>query len=144
VRATGACNFRALTLLAAAALVLVLSITSGNIARAQPPARTPTTKILAIGTLGPHADPHEALLILPEEVRATAQLYLEGRIDQWYSLEDHGGVVFILNLQDIPAAHALLEQLPLGRAHLMTFELHPIGPLNPLRQLLHSNTSEAH
>jgi hypothetical protein len=32
------------------------------------------------------------------------------------------------------AAHAVLEELPLGKAHLMT--LTPIGPLNPLRQLL--------
>jgi hypothetical protein len=31
---------------------------------------------------------------------------------------------------------AMLEELPLGKAHLMTFQLTPIGPLNPLRQLL--------
>jgi hypothetical protein len=30
----------------------------------------------------------------------------------------------------------MLEKLPLGQAHLMSFELIPIGPLNPLRQLL--------
>jgi hypothetical protein len=30
----------------------------------------------------------------------------------------------------------MLEELPLGKAHLMTFQLTPIGPLNPLRQLL--------
>jgi hypothetical protein len=36
----------------------------------------------------------------------------------------------------------MLEALPLGKAHLMTFELHPIGPLNQLRQLLKS--PEAH
>jgi hypothetical protein len=37
---------------------------------------------------------------------------------------------------DTQAAHAVLEELPLGKAHLMTFQLTPIGPLNPLRQLL--------
>jgi len=46
------------------------------------------------------------------------------------------GVVFILNMTDTQAAHAVLEELPLGKAHLMTFQLTPIGPLNPLRQLL--------
>jgi hypothetical protein len=29
----------------------------------------------------------------------------------------------------------MLEDLPLGRAHLMSFELIPLGPLNQLRQL---------
>jgi hypothetical protein len=29
----------------------------------------------------------------------------------------------------------MLEKLPLGQAHLMSFELIPLGPLNPLRQL---------
>jgi hypothetical protein len=74
--------------------------------------------------------------ILPTEVRETAQLYLNGKIDQWYSLEDRPGVVFILNVPDIQAAYAILEELPLGKALLMTFQLMPIGPLNPLRQLL--------
>jgi hypothetical protein len=39
-------------------------------------------------------------------------------------------------MTDTRAAHAMLEELPLGKAHLMTFQLTPIGPLNPLRQLL--------
>jgi hypothetical protein len=39
-------------------------------------------------------------------------------------------------MTDTQAAHAVLEELPLGKAHLMTFQLTPIGPLNPLRHLL--------
>ena len=73
--------------------------------------------------------------ILPTEVKATVDLYLEGKIDQWYSLEGRNGVAFILNMTDLQAAHDVLEKLPLGQARLMTFELIPIGPLNPLRQL---------
>jgi hypothetical protein len=30
----------------------------------------------------------------------------------------------------------MLKELPLGKTHLMTFQLTTIGPLNPLRQLL--------
>jgi hypothetical protein len=60
---------------------------------------------------------------------------LEGKIDQWYSLQGRPGVAFILNVTDTAAAHEMLENLPLGKAHLMTFELIPIGPLNPLRWL---------
>jgi hypothetical protein len=29
----------------------------------------------------------------------------------------------------------MLEKLPLGQAHLMSFELIPLGPLNPLGRL---------
>jgi hypothetical protein len=106
-----------------------------------PPPGTPTTKFLAIGTFAPGTDMQLVQRTLPAEVRATAELYLEGKIDQWYSLENRAGVVFILNVTDIGAARAMLEALPLGKAHLMTFELDPIGPLNPLRQLLRSPTA---
>ena len=96
---------------------------------------TPTTKILAIGTINPGVDPAKVLAILPNEVRDTVDLYLNGKIDQWYSQQERRGVVFILNVTDPAVARDMLEKLPLGQAHLMSFELIPIGPLNPLRQL---------
>ena len=34
---------------------------------------------------------------------------------------------------DPAVAHEMLEKLPLGKAHMMSFELIPIGPLNQLR-----------
>ena len=73
--------------------------------------------------------------ILPNEVRETVKLYLDGKIDQWFSLQGRSGVVFILNVTDRAAARDMLEKLPLGQAHLMSFELIPLAPLNPLRQL---------
>ncbi len=73
--------------------------------------------------------------ILPTEVRETVKLYLDGKIDQWFSLQDRNGVAFILNVTDPAAVHEMLERLPLGQAHLMSFELIPLAPLNPLRQL---------
>jgi hypothetical protein len=33
--------------------------------------------------------------MLPEEVRDTANLYLDGKIHQWYSQQNGKGVVFI-------------------------------------------------
>jgi hypothetical protein len=100
---------------------------------ANPP--TPTTRILAIGTLNPGVDPAAVRSILPNEVRETVKLYLDGKIDQWFSLQGRSGVAFILNVTDPAAAHDMLEKLPLGQAHLMSFELIPLAPLNPLRQL---------
>jgi len=120
----------------AAGLVLFLSLLgpgSGNALSAT--ASTPTTKILAIGTVTPGVDPARVFAILPDEVRNTVDLYLDGKIDQWYSLRERRGVVFILNVTDLAAARDMLEKLPLSQAHLMSFELIPLGPLSPLRSL---------
>jgi len=73
--------------------------------------------------------------ILPNEIRETVKLYLDGKIDQWFSLQGRSGVAFLLNVTDPAVAHDMLEKLPLGQAHLMSFELIPLAPLNPLRQL---------
>jgi len=85
-------------------LVLQLAAASVLVAAAPgaPPA-TPITKILAIGTFAPGTDMQLVQRTLAAEVRATAELYLEGKIDQWYSLENRPGVVFILNVTDIGA-----------------------------------------
>jgi hypothetical protein len=119
-----------------AGLMLIFSLLGPNSGYAQPmTTSTPTTKILAIGTINPGVDPAKVFAILPNEVRDTVDLYLNGKIDQWYSQQQRRGVVFILNVTDPAAARDMLEKLPLGQAHLMSFELIPIGPLNPLRQL---------
>ena len=117
-------------------LVIILGLAVSISGKAQPmTTSTPTTRILAIGTINPGTDQAKVLAILPNEVRETVNLYLDGKIEQWYSLQDRRGVAFILDVTDPAAAHEMLENLPLGRAHLMSFELIPLGPLNPLRQL---------
>jgi hypothetical protein len=80
--------------------------------------------------------PEQRKTIMNREVPATARLYLAGKIDHWYVRQDNKGVVFLLNLDSIDKAHEMLEQLPLGQAHLMTFELISLGPLSPLHVLL--------
>jgi hypothetical protein len=124
-----------ITFVSALAAVIICLVSSGlgHAKSAAPP--TPTTRILAIGTVNPGVDPAAARAILPSEVRETVKLYLDGKIDQWFSLQGRPGVAFILNVTDPAAAHEMLEKLPLGQAHLMTFELIPLAPLNPLRQL---------
>jgi len=119
---------------AAFAAALVAAAPGAMAQPASPP--TPTTRILAIGTIQPGADLQQVRRILPGELQATAELYLQGKIDQWYSLQGRPGVVLILNVTDPAIAKDMLEALPLGREHLMSFELVPLGPLTPLRQLL--------
>jgi hypothetical protein len=128
----------ALATVLAAWIFCLMAAGVGHAQSATPP--TPTTRILAIGTLNPGVDPAAARAILPTEVRETVKLYLNGKIDQWFSLQGRNGVVFILNVTDVAEAHEMLEKLPLGQAHLMSFELTPLGPLNPLRQLLGTTT----
>ena len=73
---------------------------------------TPTTKILAIGTINPGFERSQVFAVLPEEVRETVDLYLDGKIEQWYSLQGKPGVAFIINVTDPAAAHEMLEKLP--------------------------------
>jgi hypothetical protein len=114
-------------------LICLMNAGSSHAQSANPP--TPTTKILAIGTINPGVDLAAVRTILPKEVKETVNLYLDGKIDQWYSLQGRAGVAFILNVTDAAAAREMLEKLPLGQAHFMSFELIPLAPLNPLRQL---------
>ena len=83
----------------------------------------------------PGFDQSQVFAVLPDEVRETVDLYLDGKIEQWYSLQGKPGVASIINVTDPAVAHEMLEKLPLGQKHMMSFELIPIGPLNPLRWL---------
>lgn len=89
-----------------------------------------------VGTIGPGVDLASVRAIPPEEVRETVKLYLAGEIDQWFSLAGRTGVVFLLNTTDPKRAGEMLEAVPLGRAHMMHFELMPLAPLAPLRTLV--------
>jgi hypothetical protein len=122
---------------AALAIAAVLAAAAGP-ALAQPPGMpaVPTTRILAIGNVTPKFTPAALRTVLPEEVRDTVKLYLQGKIGDWYARKDRPGVVFILNVSDPKEAHDLLEALPFGREGLMTFDLVPMGPLAPLGLLL--------
>jgi hypothetical protein len=95
-----------------------------------------TTKLLAIGSFTAKATQNVWKPFLPSEVRATARLYLAGKIDQWYVKSDQSGVVFVMNLTDPKEAQDLLSKLPMGQAGLMEFQFIPLGPLSPLRVLL--------
>ena len=121
-------------------LTLVLILVFGAMMQAQTPAdpllSVPTTKVLAIGSLDAPLTAEQRKGIMSHEVPDTVKLYLSGKIDQWYVRKDGKGVVFLLNLSSVEEAKALLNQLPLGQAKLMHFDLIPLGPLSPLGLLL--------
>lgn len=99
-------------------------------------AKTLTTKVLAIGSWTAKATPETRPPIMPSEARDTMRLMLAGKIDQWFAKIDGSGAVFLMNVTTPAEAHTLLENLPLGKANMMTFELIPVGPLWPLGLLL--------
>src|SRR5262245_46629486 len=113
-----------------------LAFAMGSVPAAQAPAPTPTTAVLVNLTVKPDADRTQLMKVLPDEVRETVKLYLDGGIQQWYARSDGRGVMFILNASDVAAAKAVMDGLPLSKANLANFEFTPLGPLSPLRLLL--------
>jgi hypothetical protein len=76
------------------------------------------------------------MAVMPAEIRQTVQLYLNGKIREWYSRGDGRGVVLLLETNDVAQAHAIMEGLPLAEQDLMDHEYIAVGPLLPLRLLM--------
>jgi hypothetical protein len=117
------------------ALAAVLLLAASPLA-AQAPPSTPTTQVLTSLTIKADVDRGQLMKVMPDEVRETLKLYLDGKIQQWYSRSDGRGVVFILNCTSAAQAKAITDNLPLSKANLAAFEYTPLGPLAPLRMLL--------
>jgi muconolactone delta-isomerase len=92
-------------------------------------------KVMAVGTLKPLSQ-EQRQQYLPKEVPATLQLYLDGKMEQFWLREQEVGVIFLMNVDSVDEADKLLKGLPLGQANLLTFDLMPIGPLLPLGMLM--------
>ena len=100
-----------------------------------------TTAVLVIQTARQGVTAQQVMAVIPQEIRATVQLYLEGKIRQWYSRGDGKGVVFLVEAQSEDEARAIMETLPLAKEHLMDHQYVPVGPLMPLRALLATNAA---
>ena len=119
------------------ALLAALLATAAPLRGQQPPPATaPTTQVLATLTVNAGVDRAAIMKVMPDEVRDTVKLYLDGKIQQWYSRVDGRGVVFILNATSVADAKALTDTLPLVKANLVTFDYMPLAPLGPLRMLI--------
>lgn len=99
-------------------------------------ASSTTTGVFVVLTAKPGVTRDQVMAIMPAEIRATVQLYLEGKIREWFSREDGRGAVFLMNTKDVAEARAIMEALPLAREHLLDEEFIPVGPLMPMRLLL--------
>ena len=102
-----------------------------------------TTEVMVILTARQGVTRQQIMNVIPDEIRATVKLYLEGRIRQWYSKGDGKGVVLFVDAKSVEEAEALIDALPLSKENLMDHEYIPVGPLVPLAALLGSATSGA-
>ena len=113
--------------------------------QAQPQARTPisiSTGVFALLKAKPGVTREGIMAIMPAEIRATVQLYLDGKIREWYSRDDGRGGVFLLNTRDVAEAKSIMETLPLAKEDMLDHEYIPIGPLMPLRLLMGNQSAK--
>ena len=111
--------------------------TNSSDAQAQTQVVSPTTTgVLVILTAKAGVKREQIMAVMPKEIRATVQLYLNGRIREWYSRGDGRGAVFLLETRDVAEAHAIMEGLPLAKESLLDHEYIAVGPLFPLRLLM--------
>jgi hypothetical protein len=92
-------------------------------------------KIMAVGTLKT-LTPEQRQTYLPKEVPATLQLYLDGKMEQFWLRDQEKGVIFLMNVESMEEANKLLKAMPLGGSGLLMFDLMPVGPLAPLGMLI--------
>jgi cAMP phosphodiesterase len=115
-------------------LTIAASLCAASLFAQAPPAQT--SQVLAILTVKDGVTRDQLAKVLPNEVRATVQMYLDGRIQQWFSRGDGKGVVFILESKSVEEAKGLMDSLPLSKEKFVTFDYMTLGPLTPLRLLL--------
>ena len=95
-----------------------------------------TTGVLALLKAKPGVTRERVMAIMPAEIQATVQLYIDEKIREWYSREDGTGGVFLLNTLDVAEAKSIMESLPLAKENMLDHEYIPVGPLMPLRLLM--------
>jgi hypothetical protein len=118
-------------------LTLIGAISMADPATAQAQATSSTiTGVMVILTVKAGVTREQVLTVMPAEIRQTVQLYLNGKIREWYSRGDGRGVVFLLDIKDVAEAQAIMENLPLAKQNLMDHEYIAVGPLLPLRLLM--------
>jgi hypothetical protein len=117
----------------------VASVAQSQSPSPQPPSGVPspkTTEVMVILTAKQGVTRQQIMNIMPDEIRATVKLYLDGKIRQWYSRGDGKGVIFLIDAKTVDEAHAVIDTMPLSKENLMDHEYIPVGPLMPLTALI--------
>jgi hypothetical protein len=123
---------------------LLSALPLASVAQSQSPQPPPgalspkTTEVLVILTVKQGVTRQQIMNVMPDEVRETVKLYLDGKVRQWYSRGDGKGAIFLIDAKTVDEAHAIMDTLPLSKENLMDHEYIPVGPLMPLGALIGS------
>jgi len=107
------------------------SMARPSVAQAQATSPT-TTGVMVILTVKAGVTREQVMAVMPAEIRQTVQLYLNGKIREWYSRGDGRGVVLLLDTRDVGEAQTIMEGLPLAKQNIVDHEYIAVGPLLPL------------
>ena len=116
-------------------LIGATSMPHPSVAQAQATSPT-TTGVMVILTVKAGVTREQVMAVMPAEIRQTVQLYLNGKIREWYSRGDGRGVVLLLDTRDLVEARTIMEGLPLAKENIIDHEYIAVGPLLPLRLLM--------
>ncbi len=112
-------------------LIGASSMAHSSVAQAQATLPT-TTGVMVILTVKAGVTREQVMAVMPAEIRQTVQLYLNGKIREWYSRGDGRGVVLLLDTRDVAEAQTIMEGLPLAKQNIVDHEYIAVGPLLPL------------
>jgi hypothetical protein len=123
---------------------LVASLPAASVAQSQSGQATgasgvalpKTTEVMVIVTAKQGVTRQQIMAVMPNEIRETVKLYLDGKIRQWYSRGDGKAVILLLEAKTQDEARAVMETLPLSKEQLVDDEYIPVGPLMPLGGLI--------
>jgi len=120
-----------------------ISMTSSSVAQAQVQAQAQaqalsptTTGVIVILTVKAGVTREQVMAVMPAEIRETVQLYLNGKIREWFSRGDGRGAIFLLDTRDVAEAQWIMDGLPLAKEDVVDHEYIAVGPLLPLRLLM--------
>jgi hypothetical protein len=92
-------------------------------------------KVMAIGALNAPLTDEQRQQVMPREVPHTLQMYLDGKIEQFWFRPDTGPI-FLMNVDSVEHAKEMVDGMPLVEQSLATYQFWPVSPLMPLRMLI--------
>ncbi len=122
-------------LLSLSVLLLGAGVHGQAQAAVAPPVPAPVTEVMAMASIKPGVAVADVMKLVPEEVRSVAQMYMDGKIEQWYTRGDGRGQIFFLRAKTVDEAKAIFADLPAVKAGYVVVEYIPVGPYSPVRFL---------
>lgn len=93
-------------------------------------------KVFAIGAIVKPVSDEKRDEILKREVPHTLQLYLDGPIEQFWFRQDKPGPIFLMEVDSIDEARAVIDRMPIVTEGIAAYDFIPVGPLAPLGRLI--------